>query len=97
MEEIKISLSEVTECANQIRNLGNQLYDHLQIIKKEMDSLNGAWLSESGETIRGKFNVFSNRFDQDREVIQSYAAFLDLTVASYDSLENTINANAANF
>lgn len=97
MEEIKISLNEVTECANQIRNCGNQLYEHLQIIKKEMDSLNGTWLSESGETIRGKFNVFSNRFDQDREVIQSYAAFLDLTVQSYDSLENTINANASNF
>lgn len=97
MEEIKISLNEVTECANQIRNCGNQLYEHLQIIKKEMDSLNGTWLSESGETIRGKFNVFSNRFEQDREVIQSYAAFLDLTVQSYDSLENTINANASNF
>lgn len=97
MEEIKISLNEVTECANQIRNCGNQLYEHLQIIKKEMDSLNGTWLSESGETIRGKFNVFSNRFDQDREVIQSYVAFLDLTVQSYDSLENTINANASNF
>ncbi len=97
MDDIKISLSEVSECVGQLRSLGNQIYDHLQIIKKEMDSLNGSWISESGETIRGKFGVFSNRFEQQREVIQSYAAFLDLTVSSYDSLENTINANASNF
>lgn len=97
MEDIRISLNEVSECANRLRELGNKMYDHLQIIKKEMDSLNGSWISESGETIRGKFNVFSNRFDQQREVIQSYGSFLDLTVSSYDSLENTINANASNF
>ncbi|MEA4875069.1 MAG: pore-forming ESAT-6 family protein [Anaerorhabdus sp.] len=97
MDDIKISLNEVSECVGQLRNLGNQIYDHLQLIKKEMDSLNGSWISESGETIRGKFTIFSNRFDQQREVIQSYATFLDLTVSSYDSLENTINANASNF
>ncbi|MFV0551784.1 MAG: pore-forming ESAT-6 family protein [Anaerorhabdus sp.] len=97
MDDIKISLNEVSECVGQLRNLGNQIYDHLQLIKKEMDSLNGSWISESGETIRGKFTIFSNRFDQQREVIQSYATFLDLTVSSYDSLENTTNANASNF
>ncbi|MEG0163907.1 pore-forming ESAT-6 family protein [Anaerorhabdus sp.] len=97
MDDIKISLNEVSECVGQLRNLGNQIYDHLQLIKKEMDSLNGSWISESGETIRGKFTIFSNRFVQQREVIQSYATFLDLTVSSYDSLENTINANASNF
>lgn len=97
MDDIKISLNEVSECVGQLRNLGNQIYDHLQLIKKEMDSLNGSWISESGETIRGKFTIFSNRFDQQSEVIQSYATFLDLTVSSYDSLENTINANASNF
>ncbi|SJZ89176.1 pore-forming ESAT-6 family protein [Anaerorhabdus furcosa] len=97
MEEIKISLAEVTDCANQLRNLGNQIYDHLQIIKKEIYDLNGSWISDSGEAIRGRFNAFSSRFEQQKDVIYAYGSFLDFTVSSYDSLETTITSNASSF
>ncbi|MEG0077697.1 pore-forming ESAT-6 family protein [Anaerorhabdus sp.] len=95
MEDIKISLAEVTECANQLRNLGNQIYDQLQSIKKEMNDLNGSWISDSGEAIRGRFNAFASRFEQQKEIIYSYGSFLDFTVSSYDSLETTITSNAS--
>ncbi|MEG0177123.1 pore-forming ESAT-6 family protein [Anaerorhabdus sp.] len=97
MEDIKISLQEVTTCANELRNCGNQIYEHLQIIKKEINDLNASWISESGETLRGRFNAFASRFEKQKEIINSYGSFLDFTVSSYDSLETTINSNASNF
>lgn len=95
MEEIKISLAEVSACASAIRNLNQQMFTTLQNIKKEMNDLNASWISEAGETIRQRFNQFSARFEQQKELIDRYGSFLDLTVSSYDSLETTITSNAS--
>lgn len=95
MSTLKISLAEVSECASRIRSLNQQMYDQLTEMKREMNSTNAAWISDAGETIRSRFNLFASRFDTERETIDSYAKFLDLTVQSYDSLETTINSNAS--
>lgn len=97
MEDIKISLAEVTSCAGSIRNLNQRMFESLQSIKREMSSLDGAWMSESGETIRARFMTFANRFENQKELINAYSTFLDFTVSSYDSLETTINSNATSF
>lgn len=97
MENIKISLAEVSNCAQAIRTLNEKMYEQLQMIKKDMNDLNSTWISESAETIRAKFNGFANRFETQKDTIDSYGKFLDLTVSSYDSLETSINANASNF
>ena len=36
------------------------------------------------------------KFDSYKEVIESYAKFLDNTVAQYEQTESTLNTNAAN-
>ena len=64
-------------------------------MKKEMNLLIGTWISDGGEEIRSRFNMFASRFEKQKEYIDSYARFLDLTVASYDSLESTIAGNAS--
>ena len=97
MDNIKISLLEVSNCSQAIIALNNKMYDLLQNIKKDMNDLNSSWISESGETIRQRFNQFANKFEIQKETIDSYSKFLDLTVSSYDSLETTINANASRF
>ena len=51
-------------------------------------------ISDGGEAIRAKFNVFATRFETEKETIDSYAAFLDRTAESYDTLETTITSNA---
>jgi hypothetical protein len=71
------------------------MYEQLMEMKKEMTDTNVSWISESGETIRSRFNQFASRFDTEKETIDSYARFLDLTVQSYDSLETSINSNAS--
>ncbi len=95
MDEIKISLADVSACAASIRSLNQQMFGALQNIKKEMNDLNSSWISEGGEAIRQRFNTFSTRFEQQKELIDNYGQFLDFTVSSYDSLETTITSNAS--
>lgn len=95
MSDIKISLAQVSECANSIRSCNNQMFEALTTMKKEMNGTNASWLSDGGDTIRNKFNQFAARFDTQKETIDSYARFLDRTVESYDTLETTITSNAS--
>ncbi|MBQ6223483.1 MAG: pore-forming ESAT-6 family protein [Solobacterium sp.] len=95
MNNLKISLAEVSECASRIRILNQNMYELLMNMKKEMDNTNISWISEAGETIRSRFNQFAARFDRQKEIIDTYAKFLDMTVSSYDTLETTINSNAS--
>ena len=97
MNNLKISLAEVSECASRIRAANQTMYELLSRMKKEMNDTNISWISEGGETIRARFNQFAARFEIEKETIESYARFLDSTVADYDSLESTIVANASNF
>ncbi|MBO0961674.1 WXG100 family type VII secretion target [Neobacillus sp. MM2021_6] len=97
IEGVKISLGEVSKTASQIRNLNNNLYVRLQDIKKEMNALSQTWNSDASNTIRANFNAFSARFDNYRDVVESYAKFLDGTVTNYDATEAAINNNASQF
>ena len=98
MEKVKISLQEVNDIANKIKLLNNNMYEILLKTKDKMNELNSIWISDGSDAIRLKFNNLSNRFETQREVIDSYSNFLTHTVNSYDTLESTIvfNANAIN-
>ena len=95
MDQISISLNEVSETASRIRQLNQMMYDALSEMKKEMNLLSGTWISEGSEEIRSRFAMFAGRFDRQKTVIDEYARFLELTVSSYDSLESTITGNAS--
>ena len=95
MNGIKISLQEVVNCQKQIESLNIKIYDLLNDMKNQMNGLNVSWVSDSANTIRDRFNQFSNRFEIQMETINNYVKFLDMTVNSYDSLEQTINTNAS--
>ena len=97
MDQINISLSEVSSIAAQIRSCNAGLDDILSNVNRMMNELNGIWQSDGQERLLGAFRKFSTRFIEESEVLESYAAFLDATVSDYDSLESTIVANAANF
>lgn len=97
MNEIKITLSEVSSTANQIRALNKSLDETLSYVSRLMNDLNSIWESDGEETLLQRFTHFSSRFIDESETIESYATFLDNTVSTYDSLESTITANASNF
>lgn len=97
MEGIKISLNEVSATANTIRTLNQQLTAKLEEIKAQMNGLATTWQSDASETIRARFNALQPRFEEYREVVDSYARFLDETVQAYDVAETAINNNASMF
>lgn len=95
MSTINISLAEVSDTAARLRMLGSSMYDELNQMKKEMNSLSATWISEGSEEIRSKFTMFANRFEKHKADIDAYAKYLELTVSSYDTLESTITSNAS--
>ena len=56
MENIHISLDDVTETASRIRQLSDAMYEDLTAMKKDMNLLSGTWISEGSEEIRNRFN-----------------------------------------
>ncbi len=97
MDNIRITLPEVSETASQIRNYNSNLDEILSFVSKTMNELNSIWESDCQEMLLSRFQRFATRFIDESEVIESYARFLDSTVSDYDSLESTIVANASSF
>jgi uncharacterized protein YukE len=52
MNEIRISLAEVSENAARLRQLNQSMYDDLCAMKKEMNSLDGSWITDGSREIR---------------------------------------------
>ena len=95
MANIQISLQEVQDTANQLCSLNMLMDEELNAMKSEMNRLDSSWISDGSLEIRNKFNLFSSRFEKQKETINQYAKFLDLAVSSYDTLETTITSNAS--
>lgn len=97
VEGIKISLGEVAKTAGTIRTINQNLSTRLEDIKKEMNNLANTWQSDASNTVRENFNALAPRFEEYKNVVDSYAKFLDATVANYDATETAINSNASAF
>ncbi|UFT99202.1 pore-forming ESAT-6 family protein [Radiobacillus kanasensis] len=97
VEGIKVSLNEVSNTAGQIRTLNEQLSTRLDQIKRDMNDLASTWQSDASNTIRSNFNALAPRFEEYRQVVDSYAKFLDATVTNYNTAETAINNNASAF
>ncbi|CAM4339183.1 pore-forming ESAT-6 family protein [Paenibacillus tarimensis] len=94
---INISLAEVTKTASTIKTLNEGLAAKLDDIKKEMNNLASTWQSDASETIRGRFNALAPRFEEYKNIVNSYSVFLDNTVTNYNAAETAINSNASAF
>lgn len=95
MAAIRISLSQVQEVSSRIRSLNATMYDLLSRMKADMNALDTSWVSDSGDEIRSRFQMFSQRFETQKEIIDSYAEFLDLVVSTYDTNESMMHNNAS--
>lgn len=95
MPDTKIIFEDVRAKAQQIRTHNEKLSDLLQQIKSAINALEADYISDTSDTIRAKITGMQPRFDSYKEVIESYAKFLDNTVSQYETTENTLNSNAA--
>ena len=97
IEGISISLEQVLETARNIKSLNTQIVTRLNEIKREMNSLESSWQSESSTTIRANFNKLEAKFENYKNIIDSYGTFLENTVEAYSRTESSINNNASAF
>lgn len=95
MPDIKITFEEVRTKTKQIRNYNATLTDTLNSIRQTINNLESQWTSDTSDTIRAKITGMQPKFDTYKEVIESYARFLDNTVAQYEGTESTLNSNAS--
>ena len=95
MPDIKITFAEVRAKNQQIRRHNQTLDDTLKQIKTIINALEPDWTSDTSDTIRSKINGMQPKFDTYREVVESYAKFLDNTVEQYETTENPLQSNAA--
>lgn len=95
MPDIKITFEEVRTKTKQIRNYNATLTDTLNSIRQTINNLESQWTSDTSDTIRAKITGMQPKFDTYKEVIESYAKFLDNTVAQYEGTESILNSNAS--
>lgn len=95
MPDISITFEEVRAKSSQIRSHNQTLTDTLAEIKKAINDLESTWTSDTSDTIRAKITGMQPKFDTYKEVIESYAKFLDQTVQQYENTESTLNSNAS--
>ncbi|HIU30574.1 MAG TPA: WXG100 family type VII secretion target [Candidatus Caccousia avistercoris] len=97
MPDIKITFQEVKDAASQIRTCNNTLDEKLQQIKSTIKDLESQWTSDTSDTIRAKIEGMQPVFKTYKEVIETYAKFLDTTVEEYTKTEASLNTNASAF
>lgn len=95
MADIKITFAEVRTKTQQIRNHNKILDETLTQIKNAINQLESDWTSDTSDTIRSKITEMQGKFDSHKDVIESYAKFLDYMVAEYEKTEGTLQSNAA--
>ena len=96
-DSIKISTQVLVDTAKKVRDINNQLDTKLTDINKEMNNLESSWKSDAATDIRAAMNALKPRFAEMKEVVNSYAKFLDDTAQSYESTESAVQTNAAAF
>ena len=97
MPDIKITFEELRSKTSQIRKHNEALTEMLLQIKSAINALESEWTSDTSDTIRSKITGMQPKFDSYKEVVESYAKFLDNTVAQYESTESSLNSNASQF
>jgi uncharacterized protein YukE len=97
MSNINVNVDQVRTLAMKLRNINQQMDDNLNEIRIQVNNLNSVWVSDGGNTLIQKFSYFQNKFIQEREIIDSYAKYLDYASNSYETIEKTIKTNASNF
>jgi len=94
MADVKITFEEVRTKATQLRGYNDTLTETLATIKNAINALEAQWTSDTSDTIRAKITAMQPKFDSYKEVIESYAKFLDNTASQYETTESALNTNA---
>ncbi|MBW9211877.1 MULTISPECIES: WXG100 family type VII secretion target [Terrabacteria group] len=91
---IQISIANVRESCDHLKQQSQQMMDTLEAIKQKMILVQHSFESEASDEFQNRFRLFSKRFLEMRDTIQSYIQFLEMTTSSYESLDASLKGNA---
>ncbi len=94
---IQISTQVLLDTADKVRTINNTLDSKLADINKNMNDLEATWKSDAASDIRAAMNALKPRFEEYKNVVESYAKFLVNTAQNYESTESGIQSNASAF
>lgn len=94
---IQISTQVLLETADKVRTINASLDQKLVDINKNMNDLEATWKSDAATDIRAAMNALKPRFEEYKNVVESYAKFLVNTAQAYESTESSVQANASAF
>lgn len=95
MEGIQITLAKLTSTAQEVRALNSELTQELSMISQIMKEVGANWQGLASDTTHARFARLEPAFENYREIIDSYAQFLEATAASYEATEQSINQSAS--
>ncbi|MBR3919771.1 MAG: WXG100 family type VII secretion target [Clostridia bacterium] len=96
-DTIQISTQVLLDTAEKVRTINSTLDSKLADINKSMNDLEATWKSDAASDIRAAMNAMKPRFEEYKNVVESYAKFLVNTAQSYESTESAIQTNAQAF
>lgn len=96
-DSITISTQVLMDTAQKVRDINEAMDGKLADINKSMNDLESTWKSDAATDIRAAMNALKPRFEEYKEVVESYAKFLVNTAQSYESTEAAIQNNANQF
>jgi len=96
-DSIRISTQVLVDTAEKVRSINKSLDDKLADINKSMNDLEATWKSDAASDIRAAMNALKPRFEEYKNVVESYAKFLVNTAQSYETTEGAIQSNANAF
>lgn len=96
-EGIQISTQVLLDTADKVRSINTTLDSKLADINKNMNDLEATWKSDAATDIRAAMNALKPRFEEYKNVVESYAKFLVATAQSYEATEGAIQNNAGAF
>lgn len=94
---IQISTQVLLDTAAKVRTINSTLDQKLADISKNMNDLEATWKSDAATDIRAAMNALKPRFEEYKNVVESYAKFLTNTAQSYESTESAVQTNASAF
>ncbi len=94
---IQISTQVLLDTAERVRTINTTLDEKLADINKNMNDLETTWKSDAATDIRAAMNALKPRFEEYKNVVESYAKFLVTTAQNYETTESTIQNNASAF
>lgn len=96
-DSIKISTQVLRDTSEKVNKINTSMDTALADINKKMNDLEATWKSDAASDIRAAMNALKPRFEQYKNVVNSYSKFLVTTAQNYETTETSIQNNASAF